>query len=174
MKNLIRKILNEEMSNREIDYLFDYLDKSGLQYTQKLESIGYNDNEIKEILTLFLPNKFKDIKPPYFRKLTDKGLKKNEIKLTLDTLFGVITDIIVQRIYDKDYNILYKESYNGWWERYEYDEEGNQIYSENSNGYWTKSKYNEYGITSWEDSVGEKTEYIYDENGVLIHTKFNY
>lgn len=170
MRHLIRKILTEQNSDREINYLLNYLEKSGPKYTEKLESLGYNENEIKKILSVFLSDKFKDIKPPYFNTLTNKGLTRKEIKLALDSIFNFNTDYENQRVYNENYDVVYREGYNGYWEKFEYDEEGNQIYSINSNGYWTKSKYNEYGILFWEDSSGDRTKFIYDKNGVLIDT----
>ena len=39
------------------------------------------------------------------------------------------------RIPDKNNNLIYWETEDGYWRKHEYDSQGNQIYFENSDGY---------------------------------------
>ncbi len=47
------------------------------------------------------------------------------------------------RIFDKRNNLIYLESYSGYWARYEYDENNNVTYYRGSTGYWLRRKYDE-------------------------------
>jgi len=44
-------------------------------------------------------------------------------------------------IRNKQSKLIYHESSNGYWTKYEYDSNGNLIYYKNSGGYWTKREY---------------------------------
>jgi hypothetical protein len=48
-------------------------------------------------------------------------------------------------IKDKNGRLIYLESSNGDWVKWEWDSKGNVIYAETSDGYWIKSEYNSKG-----------------------------
>ena len=59
-------------------------------------------------------------------------------------------------ILDKDNNLIYVETSNGYWAKREWDSQGNRIYFETSNGYWEKQEWDSQGNEIyWENSDGE-------------------
>lgn len=74
------------------------------------------------------------------------------------------------KIKDSNGNLIYYETSNGFWYRYEYDSMNNLIYYKNSTGYWRKRKYDSNNREIYyEDSDGTfiderpKTELTLDE-----------
>jgi len=164
MKNLIRKILKESIDNRKLNYGLSLIEKGRVQppYDKGLELLGFDDDDIKEILdelTHTLLKNIKNIQPPYFKQLKNYGLTKDEIGLLIPKIFkkkgltwdkfrGYGNSIIDNRgdeIYDEDINgywfeqkfdrkgrIIYRRTPEGWY-KLEYDKNGNTIYWENSN-----------------------------------------
>ena len=61
-------------------------------------------------------------------------------------------------IKDKNGKLIYWETSNGIWEKWEYDSKGNEIYYENSGGYWAKREY---------DSKGNQI-YFENSNGIIL------
>ena len=100
-----------------------------------------------------------DIEKPYFINMRDHyGLKDNECVLVLSKIFNQSVTIRDNRVYNTNGNVIYRESSNGHWYKYEYDNQGNKINYEDSDGYWVKSEYDDNGNR------------IYSENsdGVII------
>jgi len=59
-------------------------------------------------------------------------------------------------LYDVNGNLIYYESSNEFWYKYDYDSNGNEIYHENSYGYWSKRDYDAGGNEIYyENSDGE-------------------
>ena len=108
-----------------------------------------------------------DIKPPYFKNMEDHyGLKDNEYELVLSKVFNQPVSIKDNhRVYDTNGNLIYRETSDGDWIKYEYDTNDNVIYSEYSNGDWEKYEYdtNDNEIYS-EDSDGYWVKREYDSN----------
>ena len=44
-------------------------------------------------------------------------------------------------IKDKNNNLIYYETSNGYWIKQEFDKNNNEIYYENSDGYWSKQEF---------------------------------
>jgi hypothetical protein len=58
-------------------------------------------------------------------------------------------------IKDKNGNLIYFETSDGYWSKKEYDSNGNVIYFENSDGFWSKREYDSNGnVIYYEDSNG--------------------
>ena len=108
-----------------------------------------------------------DIKPPYFKNMEDHyGLKDNEYELVLSKVFNQPVSIKDNhRVYDTNGNLIYRETSDGDWIKYEYDTNDNVTYSEYSNGDWEKYEYdtNDNEIYS-EDSDGYWVKREYDSN----------
>ena len=64
-------------------------------------------------------------------------------------------------IKDTKGKIIYSETSNGLWIKWEYDTKGNQIYSETSNGYWIK----------WEFDANGKEIYYENSNGIIVDNR---
>lgn len=70
-----------------------------------------------------------------------------------------------KRDLDKNGNEIYLENSNGFWEKREYDAQGNEIYYEDSAGFWSKREYNAQGDQIYyEDSNG----YIFDKRSKTV------
>jgi hypothetical protein len=76
-----------------------------------------------------------DIELPYIKSLEPYGLSVKEYNLVLSKLYNQPVKFVVNRVYDKDNNVIYAENRNGYWTKSEYDEEGNVIYYEDADGY---------------------------------------
>ena len=76
-----------------------------------------------------------DIELPYLKSLEPYGLSVKEYNLVLSKLYNQPVKFVVNRVYDKDNNVIYAENRNGYWTKSEYDEEGNVIYYEDADGY---------------------------------------
>jgi len=58
-------------------------------------------------------------------------------------------------IKDKNGNVIYYETSNGYWWKSEYDAHGNEIHYENSTGFWSKREYDAHGKEIYyENSAG--------------------
>jgi len=73
-------------------------------------------------------------------------------------------------IKDKNGKLIYYETSDGNWCKYEYDQNGNQIYSEDSIGFWSKRQYDQIGkLIYYETSIGFWSKRQYDQNGKVIY-----
>ena len=110
-----------------------------------------------------------DLEIPYFFNMKEMyGLRPDEYEMILSKVFNQPVTIIVtiidnrvyNRVYNKEGNVIYSETSDGDWRKYEYDSNDNEIYYENSDGFWVKSEYdaNDNGIY-YEDSNGEIEDY---------------
>jgi hypothetical protein len=76
-----------------------------------------------------------DIELPYLKSIEQYGLKQDEVVMVLSKLFkGPVTIINRNDVYDINGNLIYYETINGYWIKYEYDPNGNIIYYEDSTG----------------------------------------
>jgi len=73
-------------------------------------------------------------------------------------------------IYDSNGNIIYEESSNSGWVKYEYDNNGNITYKEDSDGFWVKREYDDNGNKVYEEhSDGYWSKYEYDKNNNITY-----
>ena len=116
----------------------------------------------------------KDIELPYIKSLNMYGLKQDEMKLVLSTIFNQSVRIRGNSIIGEQEKIIYNESSKGYWEIKEYsedgflilwknssgtirkwDNEGNALYEGRGNGYWARWEYDDRGnISLYETSDG--------------------
>ena len=115
---------------------------------------------------------------PLFKNMKNYGfydqLSEDEINYVFSGVFGEPVSIheLTNRIYDdKNGNIIYSESPNGYWSKWEYNEDGRVIYYEDSKSkYWEKWEYDEDGrILYREYDTGKWKKWEYDENGKQIY-----
>ena len=62
---------------------------------------------------------------------------------------------------DSENRTIYYEDSHGYWEKREYDSKGNEIYLEDSNGFWSKWEY---------DSKGNEI-YYESSNGTIVDNR---
>ena len=136
MKDLIKKILNEQVSDKVITKVLSQLERGKIKppYFKNLDLIGLTDDEIQTTLEQF----------------TNGKVNKN-----LDTIQDLWDNEIYfessdggywwKKEYDEKDNLIYKEDSNDFWYKSEYDKDGNEIYIENSDGYWVKKEFDERG-----------------------------
>jgi len=146
MKRLIRKILREEINRSDKYYRF----------LDKISSI---------------------IEPPYFRNMYEKTnggfwdiTDEGDQEYILKNIYG--DDIIIMRkgIYTLMDGVLYREFFDGDWEKWEHNDKGKRIYYENNHGSWIKYEYDDKGDRIYrEDSDGYWEKYEYDNNGNVIY-----
>ena len=121
MKNLIRKILIETFSEKQISSIISILKKSNPPYVKKLKSMGFDRDEILEILRKFFDKK----------TIIDNG----------NTLFVFEKNSIgsMRIIY---YEALTSNSTESkLWSILQYDEKDRLVYQNDSSGEWQKMVY---------------------------------
>ena len=135
MKDLIKKILNEQVSDKVITKVLSQLERGKIKppYFKNLDLIGLTDDEIQTILEQFTNGKV-DIEEKIILDSRD-----NEI------YFESSDGYWWKKEYDEKDNQIYKEDSTDFWYRSEYDKDGNEIYIENSDGYWVKKEFDERG-----------------------------
>ena len=134
---------------------------------------------------------------PIFKKLKDYGfyddLSISDLNYVLYGIFGepvIKSGYKINKIYNKNRNLLYWEGSGGYWQKreydengyqiyyedsdvwikQEYDENGNEIYREDSSGVWFKREYDENGYqTYYENSDGNWVKREYDDNGYILY-----
>jgi len=76
-----------------------------------------------------------DIELPYLINMREMyGLKDNECELVLSKVYDQPVTIKGNVIYNTNGYVIYFETSNGYWEKYEYNSNNNEIYYEDSNG----------------------------------------
>jgi len=142
MKDLIRKILKEETTNRFIDKVANYVKPP---YFKNMESLGVSEDEIEIVFSKIFnqPVTIRDndvydangniiyhenIKGRNYWKKFEYDDQGNEIYSEDSDGFWYKTE------YNTNSNIIYYERSDGFWKKYEYDANGNKIYYEDSNG----------------------------------------
>jgi hypothetical protein len=81
-----------------------------------------------------------------------------------------ITDFPFE-IKDDRGNLIYVESKDGHWSRWEHDSEGKEIYYQNSYNYWAKWERSDKSEIYYQDSYGFWSKSQYDENGREIYSE---
>ena len=110
-----------------------------------IESVDYYD-KIVSIL-----------EPPYFKNLISIGINENQYETILSKVFNQTVEKFLDSLYDEKGKVIYHETSDGDWYKYEYDNNDNETYYENSNGYWRKYGYDINGNNNYyEDSYGFK------------------
>ena len=144
MKNLIRKILKEETTNRFIDKVVNYVKAP---YFINMEGLGLSKKEYELVLSKIFNQPVSIIGNSVYDEYTNKVYYESS------------SGFWEKREFDKNGKLVYFEDSKGNWAKYEYDDQGNEIYYENSNGNWYKREYDDQGNRIYfEDSDGE----IYD------------
>jgi len=129
MKNLIKKILKEETTNRFIEKVANYIK---IPYFKNMEGIGVSEDEYPLVLS----------------KVFNQPVR-------IEGNYDQRESIVKNKIYNTNGNIIYLEESNGYWYKREYDTNGNKISYEDSDGYWTKTEYDSNGNEIYsEDSDG--------------------
>ena len=158
MKQLIKKILKEQVESNEERFIQFILSKLKAPYFKNLNNLGVKRNEIKKILTLV------------FNQLI-KIKNKNVYDERGNEIYHENSDgSWEKRKYDERGNEIYYENFNGQSSKSEYDEMNNEIYYEDSDGYWAKYEYDERGNEIYyENSDGQWLKSGYDENDDIIY-----
>ena len=160
MKQLIRKILKEEVNVNTLKKIHSMIELGKIKepYPKSLELLGFDEDEIKEILSPLLNKYLKNIQPPYYKELKSYGLSDKEIELLLPKIFkkkGV--EWYKHRGYSFDINYkgneIYIEDKDGDWVEQKFDRNDRIIYHRKSNGNWYKLEFDRKGNTIyWENS----------------------
>ena len=156
MKNIIKKILNEEVNQKVISKVLSQINQGKIKppYIKNLDMIGLYGDEIKMVMETHFGGEFKSNKV--------KG-PKVEYRESSDGDFWEL------RRYDDNNNLIYTED-TGHWEKYEYDENNNEIFYITNTGTWEEREYDENGNQIYfGNSKGRKVRYYYDENGNQIN-----
>lgn len=113
MKNIIKKLLKEEVSDKIIKLAIERLksDRIKKPYFSNLHELGLTEEEIGKSLEHFLSGKFE--KSGIYSLLTRGG------------------------------NLIYLEAYDSYWEFRDYDDRGNEIFYEDSNGIIIRREFDE-------------------------------
>ncbi len=144
MKNLIRKILREDIIHDDYHYkqIASWLK---LPYFKNMEGLGLTPDEKRMVLS------------EVFGKRVDYNsyMKSKDVRL----------------MWNKCHDPLYEEKYyNGEWTKYEYDENCKKIYEEHSDGYSASWVYDDKGrAISYANSEGKWEDIERNENGDLIY-----
>ena len=143
MKKIIRRILREDQRERYLNKIGDIM-KNDFPLFKNMELYGFYDQ-----------------------------LSEDEINYVFSGVFGEPVSIheLTNRIYDdKNGNIIYSESPNGYWSKWEYNEDGRVIYYEDSTGYWYRKEYDENGKLIYKEfSDGYWKKWEHDENSNIIY-----
>ena len=172
MKNLIRKILREDIIN---DYDDDYHYKriaSWLKppYFKNMEGLELTPEEKVEVLS------------EVFGKRVDYNsyMKSQDVRL----MWGKCSNTPVYEEkyygewkkyeYDKNCKKIYEERSDGYSESWIYDDKGRIISYSNSTGYWEDYERNKNGdLLYWENSDGNWEKNKYDKDGNRFHKEIN-
>jgi len=117
------------------------------------------------------------LKPPYFYNLIVTETPENLWSRILSKVFNQeVTHYIWvnndNNIFNSNNNLIYKEDYDGYWEKYEYDSNNNQIYNENSDGDWYKREYDSNNNQIYyEDNNGYWIKREYDSNNNQLYNE---
>ena len=97
-----------------------------------------------------------DIQPPYFKNMVDMyGLSPDEYEMVLSKVFKQPVSIVGKGVENIQYQDLYYERNDGYWQKTERNDRGDITYEENSDGNWSKREYDEQGYeVYYEDSYG--------------------
>ena len=76
--------------------------------------------------------------------------------IELNGAYDVIYYATSFKVYDEKGNVIYWETNNGYWAKWEYNEKGNEIYFENSKGEIIDNRVKELTIEEIEKLLGYK------------------
>lgn len=161
MKEIIKKILKEEINSKIINFTLDKLRSGKITppYFKNLEDLGLSEEEIKITLEEFTGGEVNLM----YTLIRDR---KNEKKIYEE----IDDENWVLREYNEFDQMTRIEKSNGYWENIKYDERGNKIYYEDSSGFWSKHEYDENDFPIYdENSFGEWVKKEYDKNGKEIY-----
>jgi len=119
MKNLIKKILKEETTNRFIEKVANYLKPP---YFINMEGLGLSEDEYPLVFSRIFNQ------PVTIEGRSVYNQYGNRIYYEESNGFWS------KREYDTNDNLIYDEDSDGFWTKHEYDTNGNRIYSEDSDG----------------------------------------
>jgi YD repeat-containing protein len=186
MKKIIRKILKEDRKQMFLDKIVKVI-KNDYPLFKNMKDYGFaeqlSDDEYRYIMNKIFGEPVKRSGYDLFNK---NGLKIYEedskgrwyktdyiYDFNQKTFESITMDKhgLYERImYDVNGNVLYEESYDGWWIKFEYDENGNKIYEGTSEGFWDKWEYDERGnVIYYENFEGDWKKSKFDDNGNLLY-----
>lgn len=121
MKHIIRKILKESFNGKQISLIISLLKKSDPPYVRKLKSMGFDYDEILEILKIFFNTD----------SIINNGntlfvFEKNSIGSTRIIYYEALTN---------------NSTENKLWSILQYDEKDRLVYQNDSSGEWQKMVY---------------------------------
>lgn len=119
MKNLIRKILKEETSNKFIEKVVNYVKAP---YFKNMEGLGLSEDEYEMVLSRIFDQKVRVIDGVLY-DVNDKVIYEED------------GDYWIKSEYNKQGKKIYEEHSNDFWVRVEYDDQGNRIYQIDSKGF---------------------------------------
>lgn len=170
MKNLIRKILKEEIDEKLVNIMVNSV-KSGLVEPPYVKNLGEDyilgSKEIYSVLRqIFNSNKIKvsgygvevyDNKGRDIYYEDPKSGDWEEKKYSDDDKEEVIIgpDGWEKWKFDDNHRVIYHESDTGFWVKFEYNEKGREIYREASDGFWVKFEYNKKGDVIYKENSKE-------------------
>lgn len=133
MKNIIKKILKEQVNDKVITKVLSRLEKGLIKapYYDNLDLIGLTQDEIKAVLEKFIGGK---LTYGNGRLVIVQG--DNVEYKEYDDKTWVI------RKFDRQLTTFMEDS-SGYWFKKEFDENGNMTRFENSRGQWSKKEYDE-------------------------------
>lgn len=138
MKNLIKKILNENVNDKLIDFLITNIKRGFIKppYVKTLsEDYDLSNDEIKTILKEIIGGEVTIYKNGNVMVTNHRGKPLYE-EWSDD-------DWWVKSLFDERDNLIYSEAPDGW-AKWEYDENRNLTYYENDDGTWAKYEYEKW------------------------------
>ena len=177
---MIKKILKEDFSEREINFVIDGFNKFGVNFFKNLYDYGYEREEIYQLFEFYLKSLENTMEIPYLRyfKGYPKDLYTNFLKNLLSKEFNVNTNNIEIyhnsfKVFNNDNNIIYSEGgFDELYEYYEYDDKGRKIYGEYlQRGYnkpnqikWWKKEYDKWGREIYRELSDKGVIFDYRKN----------
>ena len=133
MKNLIKKVLKEQVTDKVITKVLSQLERGKIKppYFNNLDLIGLTEDEIITVLGQFIDGNV-DMD-------NQRIVDKRDYVIYIEESNGTWW----KYGYDERGNTIYYENSNGDWEKYEFNERDNITYTETSHGYWAKYEYDE-------------------------------
>lgn len=152
MKNLIKQILREDISNKVINKTVSLLEQNKIKppYFKNLKNIDLSPEEIKMVLEKFTGGKV-NLELTIIVDNQDRGIYNEYSKGSWE-----------KSEYDERGNHIYFEDSDGYWIKREYNHNDDVTYWEDNDGEWEKFNYDKEGELSYvETSSGE---IIYPQN----------
>jgi hypothetical protein len=134
MKNIIKKILKEQVNDKVITKVLSQMEKGVIKppYFKYLDLIGLTEDEIKYILEKFIGGEMTETNPVNI--VNDSG---DEMYLEFNDGSWAI------RQYDENGRLTYMKDSSNYWYKKGYDKNGNMISFDNSEGFYMRREYDD-------------------------------